>query len=223
MNKLIGPLLGIAILLCTGIASAEIEVPPEGNRITDLSGLLNAAQIQSLDAKLERLETFNGVNIEILLVPALDREPIEHYAARVDSVWHPEENAVDKHILFLVSAREKTAHLTIGEGLQGSLSQAAAETILKTNVLPDLRAGLTSQGLSAGIDAIIQQVGEAQIDDITPPMHTVMIKPFSLEEIGYYLMIILGIIALVAILVYAGKRKDLAEYLKNRRKRNPFR
>ena len=223
MNKLIGPLLGIAMLLCTGIASAEIDVPPEGNRITDLAGLLNAAQIKSLDAKLESLETSNGVNIEILLVPALDKEPIGSYAARVESIWHPEENAVDKHVLFLVAARERAAHLTIGEGLQDGLPESTAASILKTSVLPDLRAGLTNQALLSGIDAIVQKLSEARVDDITPPLHTVMIKPFSLEEIGYYLLIILGIIAFVAILVYAGKRKDLAEYLKNRRKRDPFR
>ncbi len=222
MNKLFGPLLGIAMLLCTGIASAEIDVPPEGNRITDLTGLLNVAQIQSLNAKLESLETFNGVDIEILLVPALDKEPIEKYAARVESVWHPEENAVDKHVLFLIAARERVAHLTIGEGLKEGLPESTAKSILKTSVLPDLRAGMTNQALLKGIDAIVQKLSEARVDDITPPLHTVMIKPFSLEEIGYYLVIILGIIALVAILVYAGRRKDLAEYLKNRRKRYPF-
>lgn len=215
-------LFGIAMLLCIGIASAETAVPPEGDRITDLAGMLDAAQTAAMDAKLASLETSTGVDIQILLVPTLEKEPIEKYAARVEAIWHPEENAVDKHILFLVSAREKVAHLMIGEGLQGSLPEAAAESILKEDVLPDLRAGLANQALSAGIDAITQQVGEARIDDITPPLHTVMIKPDSFWEIAYYLLIIVGGIALMAVLVYAGKRKDLAEYLKSRRKRQPF-
>ena len=222
MKKLIGPLLSIAMLLCTGIASAEIDVPPEGNRITDLAGLLNATQVNALDEKLKSLEFSTGANVEIVVVPLLGKESVQQYADRVENAWYPEENAVDKHILFIASAGDKKAHFVIGEGLQDALTEPEAKSILSAKVNPLLRKGLMVQALSEGIDAISEKIAESKLDDITPPLHTVMIKPFSIEDVGYYLMIILGIVALVAILLYAGKRKDRAEYLKKGRKRDPF-
>ncbi|MHB1099922.1 MAG: TPM domain-containing protein [Burkholderiales bacterium] len=223
MNKSFAILLGIAMLLCTGMASAEIDVPPEGNRITDLTGLLNVAQIKSLEAKLESLEFSTGANVEILVAPALGKESVQKYADRVENAWYPEENAVDKHVLFVVSAGDKNAHFVIGEGLQGALAESDAQSILNIKVIPLLRKGLVAQALADGIDAISESIAEARLDDINPPLHNVMIKPASFGEIAYYLLAIVGAIALMAVLVYAGKRKDLAEYLKSRRKRHPFR
>ena len=218
MKKLFGALL-LALLFCAGTASAELAVPPQGERIVDLASVLSPAQVKSLYDKLDSLDSATGTQIDILLVPTLGKESIDNYAARVEAVWFPEENAVDKHILFLVSEQERKATLVIGEGLKDAFPTADAKATLSRDVLPKLRSGQVGEGIAAGVDAISTRVEEARVEDVTPPLRTVLIKPISFAQIAYYLLIMAGIFILIFALVYFGKRKDFTEYLNKRRKR----
>lgn len=187
-----------------------------------MANILSLADKSALDTKIESLETATGARIEVLVVPALAGEPIAQYASRVEQSWNPEENAVDKSILFLVAVGEKKAYLVVGAGLQDALPVTKTASILSSGVFPDLKQGRVVQGVSSGIDAISKQVEEDRVDDLTPPLHTLLGKPVSFEEFLHYLLLISGIAVLLSTLLFLAKRKDIAEYLKNRRKRYPF-
>ena len=218
MEKLFSA-LWLVLMLCAFPASAEIVVPPQGERIIDLASVLSAEQIRSLYDKLDSLDTAAGAQIDILVVPTLGDESIDSYAARVESVWYPEENAVDKHILFLVSKHERKATLVIGEGLRDALPQNEAKSLLSGEVSPQLRRGKFGEGIMAGVVGISAKVEEERVEDVTPPLRTVLIKPISLGQIAHYLLIIAGVLVLIAALVFLGKRKDFSEYLSKRRRR----
>jgi uncharacterized protein len=217
MNKIIF----LSLFFASTLFAAQ-PVPPSGGRITDMANILGKADMSALDSKIESLETATGAQIEVLVVPALGGESIAQYASRVEQSWNPEENAVDKSILFLVAVGEKKAYLVVGAGLQDALPVTKTASILSSAVFPDLKQGMVVQGVSSGIDAISKQIEEDRVDDLTPPLHTLLGKPVSFEEILHYLMLIGVIAVLLSALMILAKRKDIAEYLKNRRKRYPF-
>lgn len=218
MKKLFGAILvALSFLSCT--AMADLAVPPEGRRIIDLAGVLNSAQTVQLYGKIDDLQKATGAQVDILVVPALGGEPIAQYAAKVDSVWYPEENAVDKHILFVVSSSDKSAQLVVGDGLKDILSESDLGSIISSNVITALKQGQPAMAISQGVDALSTKVEEARVEDITPPLRTALTKPMSVEDIVHYLLIIAGSLGFLGALVYLGKRRDFAEYLKSRRKR----
>lgn len=215
-------ILAIILLLFASLAQAQIEIPPEG-RLVDQAGALNAAETKALDSKLENIENETGAMIEILIVPSLQGQSAARYATSVENAWHPEENVVDKHILFLVSKGDAKGHFAIGEGLQGYVSDYDAEAILSDKVVPMLAKGSIAQGLNDGVDAIADKIAVTRVDNVAPPLNAVMIKPSTLSETAHYLLVIAGALILIAAFVYIGKRRDISEYLKSRSNRKRFR
>ena len=83
--KMASGILGMAMLLFASIAGAQIEIPPAG-RLVDEAGVLSPQQIQSLDSKLETVETETGAMIQILVVPSLQGMSVARYATHVEQV-----------------------------------------------------------------------------------------------------------------------------------------
>jgi uncharacterized protein len=214
-------ILAIAALFFVSLAQAQIEIPAEA-RIIDQAGVLSPSEIQALNTKLDYIESTAGATIEILIVPSLQGESVERFATRVQQDWHPEENVVDKHIIFLISKGDAKAHFAIGEGLQGALSDYDAESVV-SEVTPTLKNGDFAKGINDAVDAVAQKIGEARVDNVAPPLHTVMIKPSTLEEAAHYVMVIAAVLILIAAFLYIGKRRDISEYLKSRSNRKRFR
>ena len=221
MAKAIG-MFGVVLLLFSSLAQAQISVPPEG-RLVDETGALSAAEAKALDSKLEGIETDTGAMIEILIVPSLQGQSAARYAASVEEAWHPEENIVDKHVLFLVSKGDAKAHFAVGEGLQGFVSDYDAESILSEKVIPMLKKGSFAQGLSDGVDALAEKIAVTRVDNVAPPLHSMMIKPSTLDETAHYILVIVGALVLIAAFLYVAKRRDISEYLKSRSNRKRFR
>ncbi len=221
MAKAIG-ILGVVLLLFSSLAQAQIEIPPEG-RLVDQAGALSAADAKALDSKLESIETQTGAMIEILIVPSLQGQSAARYAASVEEAWHPEENIVDKHVLFLLSKGDAKAHFAVGEGLQGYLSDYDAESILSDKVIPQLKKGSFAQGLNDGVDAVAEKVAVARVDNVVPPLHSLFGMPIELSESTHYILLIVGALVLIAAFLYVGKRRDISEYLKSRSSRKRFR
>ncbi len=73
-----------AIFLLAGVALAadEVAVPPLKARVTDLTGTLTAAQIQTLEGRLRDFERGKGSQIAVLILPSTQPETIEQYSIR---------------------------------------------------------------------------------------------------------------------------------------------
>ncbi len=218
MKKYIGAML-VSMSLAVGNAFAQLAVPPEEDRIMDLASTLSQIQMQSLYDKIDNLDEVTGAQIDIVVVPSLQGERIADYASRVESVWFPEENAIDKHVLFIVSPADKKAYVIAGEGLANVISASDFKSIISLKVIPQLKTGKPVAGVSDGVDAISAKIEEAKVDDITPPLRNVLIKPATIDQATYYIAIIAGIALVLAILVHLGKKMDFTEYLKSKKKR----
>jgi uncharacterized protein len=150
-------LLLLALLLC-GTAQAEVAVPALSQRVTDLTGTLDAGQKQLLENKLKAFEAGKGSQIAVLLVPTTQPEVIEQFGMRVAEAWKLGRKGVDDGVLLLIAKDDRKLRIEVGYGLEGALNDATAKRIVSEIISPHFKRGDFYTGIDAGVDAIIKVV-----------------------------------------------------------------
>ncbi len=151
---LAGLLLAIASLGCL----AQTAIPPLTARVTDLTGTLDTAQKQALEAKLAALEQEKGAQIVVLMLPSTDGEPIETFALRAFEAWKPGREGVDDGALLVVAKNDRSMRIEVGYGLEGAIPDVQAGRIIREQIAPRFASGDFAGGIASGVDSLIALV-----------------------------------------------------------------
>jgi uncharacterized protein len=85
---------------------------------------------------------------------SLEGESLEDYSIRLAEQWKVGQKGLDNGVIFLVFLQDRKMRLEVGYGLEPTLTDAVASTILSTAVAPRFREGRLADGIEAGLDAI---------------------------------------------------------------------
>jgi uncharacterized protein len=152
----------LLLLPLISIAADQVPVPALRAPVTDLTRTLTPDQIATLDATLRDLQTRKGSQLAILLVPTTQPETIEQYSIRVVDEWKLGRKGVDDGVLLIVAKDDRAIRIEVGYGLEGVLTDATTNRIIRQWITPAFRAGNYYQGLSDASARIIQSInGEA--------------------------------------------------------------
>ena len=154
-----------ALVLCFfGGAHAQVllPVPALDARVIDQTGTLDAAQRQSLDAKLAAFEQQKGSQIVVLMVPTTQPEDIAAYANRVANDWKIGRRAVGDGVLLIVAKDDRKMRIEVAKTLEGAVPDIAAAQIIDDAMKPRFRDNDFAGGLNAAADQLIARIsGEA--------------------------------------------------------------
>lgn len=132
----------------------DVAVPTLTQRVTDLTGTLDAQQQQALEARLATLEQQQGSQVAILIVPTTLPEAIEQYSIRVVDQWKLGREDVDDGILILVAKNDRKVRVEVGYGLEGTVPDAVANRIIDQTIVPYFRQGDFHGGLAAAVEQL---------------------------------------------------------------------
>jgi uncharacterized protein len=96
--------------------------------------------------------------VAVLLVPSTAPEPIESYAIRVVDAWKLGRAGSDDGALLLVAKDDRRVRIEVGRGLEGALTDLAANRIIDETIVPRFRAGEFARGIDAGVDRILSVI-----------------------------------------------------------------
>lgn len=179
MRALLWGTLLFALLLC-GTVQAEVEVPQLQQRVTDLTGTLDAAQIRQLDARLAAFESHKGSQIAVLILPTTQPEAIEQFGIRVAEAWKLGRKGVDDGVLLLIAKNDRKLRIEVGYGLEGALNDATAKRIVAEIISPYFKRAEFYAGIDAGLAAIIGVIeGEA----LPIPAQQSIVPSFSMDSV----------------------------------------
>lgn len=149
-----------ALLLLAGgaIAADEVAVPPLAARVTDLTGTLTAAQIQTLDGRLRDFERAKGSQVAVLMLPTTQPETIEQYSIRVADAWKVGRAKVDDGVILVVAKNDRKLRIEVGYGLEGAIPDAIAKRVVSDVIAPHFRTGDFYGGIAAGTDALMKLI-----------------------------------------------------------------
>ncbi len=197
----------LAATLVGALARADdvLPVPSLSGRVIDPIGTLSAAQAQALSTKLAAIESRNGAQIVVLIVPTTQPEDIDSFTQRVADQWKIGRRDVGDGLLIVVAKNDHRVRIATAKTLEGAIPDIEAGRIIRETMTPAFRAGDFAGGLNASVDRLGALIaGEA----LPAPSRTANPRPkggFDLQDLAIFLFV--GVPILGAILTRIFGRK----------------
>ncbi len=154
MRTLLRLALGAAFIL-VALTAAAADVPYLTGRVTDNADILSSNMRKSLTERLKAHEDRTGNQIVVLTVPSLEGGSIEEYAEAVFKEWKLGQKGKDNGILIIVAPQDQRMRIEVGYGLEGTLPDSLAGSIIRNAMTPRFKTGDYDGGIEAGVSAVI--------------------------------------------------------------------
>ena len=148
--------LAAALFLClvSGLACA-FDFPRLTGRIVDQADVIPVATRDAIEAKLRDLEDKSGIQLVVATVKSLQGGDIETFANELFRTWKLGEAKKNNGVLLLVAPAERKVRIEVGYGLEGTLTDALAQVIIASAMVPRFKANDYPGGIERGVDGII--------------------------------------------------------------------
>jgi uncharacterized protein len=164
-------LLFLLSFLCSHRSTAQKTIPELwGQRVHDEAHALKQATIDQLEKDLKVYEDSTSNQIAILIVQSLDGEVIEEYSLKVAEKWKLGTKSKDNGVLLLIAIDDHKMRIEVGHGLEGVLTDAQSNRIIRNEMAPNFRRGDYDAGVLAAIIAMEKAIGgEYTADEADDP------------------------------------------------------
>jgi len=170
-----------------------------GQRVHDEASVLSQSTIDQLELHLKAYEDSTSNQIAILIVPSLGGDAIEDYAIRVAEKWKLGSKKNDNGVLLIIAVDDHKMRIEVGQGLEGVLTDAQSNRIIRNEMAPNFRRGDYDAGVTSAINAIIKTIaGEYKASDSVGGGG----EDLTLGQrvlFGLFIFVILGIFTMIAL------------------------
>ena len=150
----------IVFLFCS-ISLLAQDLPPKPNPIkfvNDYTNTLTADQIQGIESKLFELDKRTSTEIVVVIVKNTNGRTIADYNVDLLRNWGVGGKKNNNGVILLISKEKRELDITVGYGLEGSLTDATAKSIIDDIIVPQFKGQDYYRGVNDGVDAIYQAV-----------------------------------------------------------------
>ena len=159
MNWVTRGLVSFLLLVSVGSPGFAQSFPkPNNTRVVDAANLLPPAEESALDQQLAGFEKATGRQFVVATIPDLQGYPIEDYGYRLGRAWGIGSKEKDDGALLIVAPKDRKVRIEVGYGLEPYLTDALSSVIINTQILPLFKAGDYPGGITAGADAVMEQL-----------------------------------------------------------------
>jgi uncharacterized protein len=141
------------------MAHAAFVVPARDSWVVDQAGVFSARTRLQLNQELERVQQNGGPQLQVVVLPRLDGEPVESAALKIAEAYRLGQAGRDNGALLLVALEDRELRIEVGQGLEGDIPDAVASRIIRNTIVPEFRAGRFEHGIVLGVTEILQRAG----------------------------------------------------------------
>lgn len=147
-----------SFILISISAFGQLDVPYLSGRVVDEANVLSNETAQQLESILKAHEDSTTNQIVVLVIPSLNGEILEEYSLKVAETWAIGQKGTDNGVLLLIAIEDRKMRIEVGYGLEGDLTDALASRIIRNEIAPNFRQGDYDQGITAGVNGIINAI-----------------------------------------------------------------
>ncbi|MDQ7817474.1 MAG: TPM domain-containing protein [Melioribacteraceae bacterium] len=137
------------------IVNAQIDFPVLKNYANDFSSTLKNSELYTLNSALKKFDDSTSNQIVFLMIRSLDGYSLEMYTYEVASKNKIGSAKNNNGVLFFVAKDDRKMRIEVGYGLEGTLPDALASSILRNEVRPYFKRDDYYAGISSGLNAIM--------------------------------------------------------------------
>jgi uncharacterized protein len=148
----------LAFLVLAPPVVAAPKFPALTGRVVDDAHILSQSTREDLTEKLAGLEAKTSRQLVVVTVPSLGGYEISDYGYQLGRAWGIGQKATNNGALLIVAPTEHRVRIEVGYGLEPILTDAFSSVVIQTQITPRFKRGDFDGGVSAGVDALIQQL-----------------------------------------------------------------
>ena len=165
-------LLSLAVLfgcLFNNTAFAKLEVPaapPLERPIIDQTESLANEDINRIAQLINAERQKKSFQIGVLMISTLGSDDsLEEYSLKVARQWGVGDKKKSNGVLLLIAKNDRKMRIEVGNGMEGSLTDARASQIIRNTIAPKFRSGDYAGGVEAGVKRIIDAAEGRNLSD----------------------------------------------------------
>ncbi|MFA6521499.1 MAG: TPM domain-containing protein [Candidatus Gracilibacteria bacterium] len=161
MKKILLIVAIISSLLLPSAAFA-VNLPKATGFVNDYAGILSSSENKNLEKILKNFEAKTSNEIAVAIVNSFDGLEKFDYSQKLFASWKIGKKNKNNGILFLIGPKEGEPFpekgetvINVGLGLEGTITDSLAGSILDNEVLPLFKEGKMPEGILAGVNALM--------------------------------------------------------------------
>jgi uncharacterized protein len=143
-------------------APAPTTFPALTGRVVDGAELLDEQAAARISGQSRMLEAATGNQFVVVTVPTLGGQSIEDFGLALGRHWGVGRVEHDDGILLIVAPTERRVRIEVGYGLEKTMTNARAQTIINEHILPHFGEGRMQDGIRGGADAIVAVLADKE-------------------------------------------------------------
>ncbi len=129
--------------------------------LNDYGQILSKAEAQTVRTTLGKFQTETGVQVVVMTMNSVQDyrtgdKTVESFATNLFNTWGIGDRTRNDGILLLVAPGDRKVRIELGKGYPDE-SDAIAQRIINTDMLPSFRDGEISAGILKGVDGIVRE------------------------------------------------------------------
>ena len=145
--------------LLSGTAFAKLEIPaapPLDRPIVDQTKTLSNEDVTRISNLIKAERQKKSLQIGVLMIDTLGNDDsLEEYSLKVARQWGIGDKKQSNGALLFIAKNDHKMRIEVGNGMEGSLTDARASQIIRNTIAPKFRSGDYAGGVEAGVKRII--------------------------------------------------------------------
>jgi uncharacterized protein len=138
------------LLLAAAAPALAQEYPQPSGYVNDFAGVLSPVVTQSLNQELAAFKKKTTIEIAVVTVDSLRGQSIENYTRGIATEWGVGKRDRNNGVVFLVAPNQRKMRIETALGIRSVLTDARADSIRDSAILPRFRAGDLPGGIVEG-------------------------------------------------------------------------
>lgn len=140
-------------------SARALEIPPKpATYMSDRAEMISPQTQANLERRLAVFDSQTSNQIVVATFPSLENESLEDFSIRLAEAWKPGQKEKDNGVILIIFKDERALRIEVGYGLEGVLTDAQADLIIRQVIVPSFKRDDYDEGISQGVQAIMGAV-----------------------------------------------------------------